>query len=167
MSISSKVFGGVALLLAVYFPAALWLRANYQPVEGPPGGIQKFHRSFTRLPGTNGHAFVALVPDWTRKLADDDDNPVRSPLVVYEDGKPLGPGHALHAHIVTHGGGRFSHWKEGVVFSSSDGSDPNDNRREYWAVIPGHDRKGVGGEENPARVIGSDGVRSQMISAKG
>ncbi len=147
MSISSKVFGGVALLLAVYFPAALWLRANYQPVEGPPGGIQKLHRSFTRLPGTNGHAFVALVPGWTRELADDADNPLRSPLVVYEDGKPLGPGHALHVHIVTDGGGRFSHWKDiGVVFSSSDGSDPNDNRREYWAVIPGHE-KGVSVEK--------------------
>ena len=143
MSISTKVFGGVALLLAVYFPAALWLRANHQPVEGPPGGIQRFQRSFTRLPGTNGHAFVANVPNWARKLADDNDNPERSPLVVYEDGKPLGPGHALHADIVIHGGGRFSHWKEVVVFSSSDGSDPNDNRREYWAVIPGRDRNGA------------------------
>ena len=148
MSIDTRVFGGVALLLAVYFPAALWLRANYLPEEGPPGGIQKFHRSFFRLPGTNGHAFVAHVPAWTRKLADDVVDNVRSPLVVYEDGKPLGPGHASHDHIVIHGGGRFSHWKDvGVVFSSSDGSDPNDNRREYWAVIPRHDRNGVSAEK--------------------
>jgi hypothetical protein len=137
MLASVKVFGGVVLMLAVYFPAALWMQANYEPPKGPPGGIRKLQRAFVRLPGTNGRAFVALVPAWTRDLADDDNDPERSPLVVYEDGKPLGPAHAFHSDIVANGGGRFSHWKGiGMVFSSSDGSDPNDNKREYWAVIP-------------------------------
>jgi hypothetical protein len=137
MLASVKVFGGVALILAVYFPAALWMRANHEPPKGPIGGIHKLQRTFVRLPGTNGRAFVALVPSWTRELADDADHPERSPLVVYEDGKPLGPEHTEHVEIVAKGGGRFSHWKGiGMVFSSSDGSDPNDNKREYWAVIP-------------------------------
>jgi hypothetical protein len=137
MSAWVKVFGGVALMLAVYFPAALWMRANYEPPKGPSGGIRKLQRTFVRLPGTNGRAFVALVPSWARELADDADHPEQSPLVVYEDGKPLGPPHTDHVDIVANGRGRFSHWKGiGLIFSSSDGSDPNENRREYWAVIP-------------------------------
>lgn len=44
---------------------------------------------------------------------------------------PLGPAHALHAAIERDGGGRYSHWNGALLFSSSDGSDPNVNGRQY------------------------------------
>lgn len=58
-------------------------------------------------------------------------NPEVSNLVVYEDGKILGPAHCLHQYIGEIGLGAFSHWGEYLLFSSSDNSDPRSNGRSY------------------------------------
>jgi hypothetical protein len=56
----------------------------------------------------------------------------KSGLLVYEDGKPLGPAHAVHADIRTQGQGRYSHWtRNGLYMSASDNSDPRTNGRKY------------------------------------
>jgi hypothetical protein len=72
-------------------------------------------------------------------LCDDADHPQRSPLRLLEDGKPLGPAHALHHSIARDGGGRYSHWAGNtLLFSASDNSDPNANGRGYsieWTVL--------------------------------
>jgi hypothetical protein len=61
----------------------------------------------------------------------------RSPVVIYEEDQPLGPPHSNFADISKLGRGRFTYWiGQGLIFSSSDGSDPNSNRRRYWAVVP-------------------------------
>jgi hypothetical protein len=61
----------------------------------------------------------------------------RSPVIIYEEGKPLGPAHSNFADIGTLGHGRFTYWTgQGLIFSTSDGSDPNSNGRRYWAVVP-------------------------------
>lgn len=61
----------------------------------------------------------------------------RSPVIVYEDGRPLGPAHSNFADISKLGQGRFAYWVgHGLIFSTSDGSDPNDNGRRYFAVVP-------------------------------
>ena len=70
------------------------------------------------------------------------DAPNNSPVMIYEDGRPLPYPHSISKDIVTFGSGRFTRWDDGgggsgVVFSSSDNSDPNKNGREYWAVVPG------------------------------
>lgn len=55
-----------------------------------------------------------------------------SQLLLFEDGRPLGPAHSLHAAIREQGGGRYSHWtREGLYFSTSDNSDPRTNGRTY------------------------------------
>ncbi len=59
------------------------------------------------------------------------DDPRASDGVITENGRPLGPGHALHDDIRTLGDGRYSLWAGGVYFSSSDGSDPATNGRRY------------------------------------
>lgn len=65
------------------------------------------------------------------------DSPVGlgSPAVLLEDGIPLGPAHAVHSEIRSHGCGRFSHWLRDIFFSSSDGTDPNENGRSYEVEI--------------------------------
>jgi Sulfotransferase family len=65
--------------------------------------------------------------------ADTLEQPYRSPLILHEDGVPLGPAHSLHALIRGEGGGRFSHWgpQHILLFSATDGSDPNRNGRAY------------------------------------
>ena len=58
-----------------------------------------------------------------------------SQLLLYEDGKPLGPAHALHADIRRLGRGRYSHWtRNGLYMSASDNSDPRTNGRKYEVV---------------------------------
>jgi hypothetical protein len=60
-----------------------------------------------------------------------------SPVMIYEEGKPLGPAHSNFAEISKIGKGRFNYWiGQGLIFSASDGSDPNRNGRRYWAVVP-------------------------------
>ncbi len=54
-----------------------------------------------------------------------------SNLELAEDGKTLGPGHALHDTIRSQGAGRYSHWAGSLLFSSGDGSDPRVNGRNY------------------------------------
>jgi len=56
----------------------------------------------------------------------------QSGLLVYEDGRPLGPARSLHADIRTKGTGRYSHWtRNGLYLSASDNSDPRTNGRKY------------------------------------
>lgn len=65
--------------------------------------------------------------------------PIGSAIELYEDGKRLGPAHSTLDDISKFGNGRFSHRKKGplaIYFSSSDNSDPNTNKREYWIVRP-------------------------------
>jgi hypothetical protein len=67
---------------------------------------------------------------------DHTETPNRSPILLYEDERPLKFGHSLHADIRSVGSGRFSHWGAGVVFSTGDNSDPRTNGRKYKVVAP-------------------------------
>jgi hypothetical protein len=134
----SKLTLAALVLGAVYFPLALWLKYSYVPPKLPPGAIQMMVRSFNRYSG-GGFAFRYQANTYQSE-ADSEAAPSRSPMVIYEDGKPLGPAHSLHTSVVKDGNGRFSHWGGGFVFSSSDNSDPNLNGRQYWiARLPGTD----------------------------
>lgn len=77
---------------------------------------------------------VAYLPDLA-PIADTIGHHARSPLRLFEDGRPLGPAHALHADIRLHGSGRYSHWGDSILFSTSDNTDPNVNGRCYQVVI--------------------------------
>jgi len=68
----------------------------------------------------------------------------RSMLVLWEDGKPLGPPRSVHADIRENGGGRFSHWtRETLYFSASDNTNPRTNGRRYEVA-----------SRNPASTLG-------------
>ncbi len=62
---------------------------------------------------------------------DNNSNPKVSKLMLYEDGRPLGPAHSYHTNIGNTGKGQFSHWDNYLLFSSSDNSDPRTNGRKY------------------------------------
>jgi hypothetical protein len=66
----------------------------------------------------------------------DDNGRQASPLELREDGRPLGPAHAMHEDIRRLGAGRFSHWGSALIFSSSDNSDPRTNGRAYSLTWP-------------------------------
>jgi SAM-dependent methyltransferase len=77
-----------------------------------------------------GQAYQTEIPNYA-DTADDIQHPRRSRLMLYEDREPVGFAHQTHADIAHHGGGRYSHWQQSLIFSSTDGSDPNSNGRRY------------------------------------
>src|SRR5262245_54669237 len=83
----------------------------------------------------NWNAYAAPAPSLGR-FSDTEANLHRSKAVVCENKRRLGPAHSAHTDIATLGNGRFSHYQDQVVFSSSDNSDPNSNGRDYLIVLP-------------------------------
>ncbi len=66
-----------------------------------------------------------------------DDRAGRTKLLLYEDGKLLGPAHNGHIDTMEKGMGRWSHWgAHSIQFSSSDNTDPRTNGRQYKIVNP-------------------------------
>ncbi len=90
----------------------------------------------TRPFAQDGCAYSFVVGDDDLPAGDCCDQPKASPLVLLEDGVPLGPAHAHHYAIRGEGGGRFSHWVDTMIFSTSDNSNPNENGRSYAIGIP-------------------------------
>jgi len=86
----------------------------------------------------------------------------RSMLQLFEDGKPLGPGKALHADIREKGQGRFSHWgRDSLYFSASDNTDPSTNGRAYEVASENPD-SALGGID---RFISEVKTHRQVITA--
>lgn len=102
---------------------------TYQAKEMDLAEVPKFEAVVDDLKVDSGFAFSVKVPGYLPS-----DRDTFSPLVVLEDGKPLGQGHAVHDEIREIGEGRYSHWGNWVRFSSSDGSDPRTNGREYSII---------------------------------
>ena len=78
-----------------------------------------------------GRAWLGSLPRELHSRTDNGDAPYQSYLRLFEDGRELGPGHAVHEFIRNEGSGQYSFWIDSVYFSTSDGSDPNTNGRSY------------------------------------
>lgn len=77
----------------------------------------------------HGHCYIASI-DFGEEGDKFTGN--KSMLVLFEDGKPLGPPRSVHADIREQGGGRYSHWtRETLYFSASDNTNPRTNGRRY------------------------------------
>ena len=128
---SKKKIAVIAALFAVYFPVALYFKSTYIPQPAPPKDRIWLTGPF--LPFTpGGNAYLAWLPKF-EELADTPDTAERSPIVLYENDRILGPAHSRHQEIADLGGGRYSHWTGmGIVFSTTDNSDPNKNWKLYW-----------------------------------
>ncbi|WP_421902057.1 ABC transporter ATP-binding protein [Maridesulfovibrio sp.] len=83
-------------------------------------------------------AYSIELPDLAN-FSDSELNPEASPLLLFEDDKLLGPAHCEHANISQVGTGSYSHWKSSLLFSASDNSNPNTNKRRYRIEL--HDKQ--------------------------
>lgn len=85
-------------------------------------------RSILRAPfhSFGNLGWIANVPG-----GDDDAHPLRSQLCLFENNVRMPLAHSPHWTIKMIGGGRYSHWKNEVFFSTSDNTDPNANGRVY------------------------------------
>jgi len=77
-----------------------------------------------------GHCWKYAMPI-EAALGDSNGSPDASTLELFEDGRSLGPAHAVHDDIRTNGKGAFSHWNDQLYFSTSDNSDPRSSGRQY------------------------------------
>ncbi|SDS26857.1 hypothetical protein SAMN05444158_1533 [Bradyrhizobium canariense] len=136
MSLSDKpiltVLRATAVIYAIYLPIALWLGHTYVPLPAPPGASPLYGISHTK-----GYAFSSPLAYSFRPFADDKLDDQGSPVMLYEDNKPLGPAHSDDLDIERIGKGRYSYRKGvGLIFSTSDNSDPAANGRHYWVDCP-------------------------------
>ena len=129
-----RVLAAAVAIYAIYLPLAALL---HHPVAAPQGTMV-IRLTPIQPSRFGGFAYEAVLPEFKQFEEYSGPNLVPSPVVLYEGEKPLGP--AVHANvqsIATVGKGRFSHWNHtGMVFSTTDNSDPRENGRTYWAVLP-------------------------------
>jgi lysophospholipase L1-like esterase len=104
----------------------------------PPGAsfLQEFSLPKPYLHET-GFAFIGKI---VLDIPSDMEEPQASTVEIYEDDHLLGPPHTMHDAIRRAGAGSYSHWGQGLYFSTSDNSDPNSNGRQYtvryWSNLP-------------------------------
>jgi hypothetical protein len=120
------------ICIAVIFIEVAWSFAGYnQTARLDPASIRHLQ----------GQAYFVVLPArWLSEITSDIKVENGSTLTLTENGRELGPAHSLHDHIAKEGAGRFSHWGQDLIFSSSDETDPRTNNREYrisYRVIPG------------------------------
>ena len=131
--------------------------ADLNPAEMAPHSGQAYTISLRR-PGRSISAVFRLAGDALGA-------PERSTLMLTEDGRALGPPHALHDVIADAGGGRYSHWGSALIFSSSDGSDPRTNGRSYR--ISGKTRIHPGFFWMLGVLAGLAGLAASLVAIKG
>jgi hypothetical protein len=126
---------GIMLRFAAYAPAALWLTYSYVPLEAPKGIV--FRLSHLYKFSRNKFGYMS----WAQTLVsarDTEDEPQRSPLMLFEDLKPLGPAHSPQEDIEEIGLGRFSHLERaGFFFVSpeSGNQSPHLNEMEEKMIL--------------------------------
>jgi hypothetical protein len=96
-----------------------------------------FETTITMATPESGYAWVASLPKTfprmlrpLYRISKGDIDGDRSTKLT-ENGRPLGPGGALHDDIRQMGQGRYSHWGNSLYFAASDNSNPNTNGRRY------------------------------------
>lgn len=122
--------GGAAIVVGSFF-GTLWAADRWWPLGQCEGSAAiELKRPFNNI---QGFAYFATAKS-LGSLANNSLNPNRSPLRVCEDGRLMGPPHLNISEIASMGAGRFTHWDDGIYFSSFDNSDPNTNGRRYSAA---------------------------------
>jgi hypothetical protein len=125
-------FGAAATAVAFCSVVLVWTAL-------PPDIVLRIEPREISLRGGHAFAWRIVKPNYLPEAliaGDDLANPQSSPLQVYEQGRPIGPAHALHQDIEQAGAGRFSHWMTTLIFSASDNTDPRTNGRTYEARAP-------------------------------
>ena len=85
-----------------------------------------FYKSFTNSHHDKQNCYLVSVP-WY--LISDQEG--ISSLKLFENGKELPYKHEFHDSIREVGFGRYSHFGNAIFFSTSDNSNPNNNKRIY------------------------------------
>ncbi len=88
----------------------------------------------TLPPATHANGFEWVIPVPHLQHAADDGGKGLSPLLLFEDGEPIGPPHTIHEAIRRLGGGRYSHWSDSLRLSPSRNDDARQHEYSYACV---------------------------------
>jgi hypothetical protein len=129
-----RSWGTLALVGLLLIGLAMFLRVLERPAEWVIPADEIAH--------TDGRAWIVKVQDrldwpWQAQGGDPYD-PFRSDLLLFEEGRRLEPHRAALEVIRTSGGGAYTHWGRRLWFSTSDGTDPRSNGREYRVSFTAH-----------------------------
>jgi hypothetical protein len=117
-------------IIAVAISVAIFLSSLWAPRV-------KIEISADNIAAEAGYAYTTPTPIKARFPfefpADNIGDLQASPLMLSENGMPIGPGHSLHDDIRAVGHGRYSDWEGSLYFSTRDNSDPRTNGRQYVA----------------------------------
>lgn len=111
----------------------VWLLVNVAEMSAPTLEVRINAADTKHEDGLSYLGTLAGYRSALFQLRSDVANEAASRLVLFENGKPLGPAHSPHDDIRKEGSGRYSHWGTTLWFSSSDGTDPRSNGRAYVA----------------------------------
>lgn len=145
----------------IYSASEAWRQESAKQVIAGTRDLGALHGPFHHDQGFCWRAELApdVGPADTVQLA------MRSQLVLCEDARPLGPAHAPHASIRTHGAGGYSHWDGELLFSTSDNSDPNENGRRY--SVRARDSSSIVGIFDTTDGLNRGGARNRSTPAGG
>jgi MoaA/NifB/PqqE/SkfB family radical SAM enzyme len=101
--------------------ASLWKKSIDKAVQRDRPVLRGPYRPFGK------HGWIAPISS----RGNNHENPFRSDLCLFEDGRQMPHAHVLHWIIGAVGQGRYSHWEQRLFFSTPDGSNPNSNGRVY------------------------------------
>lgn len=121
---ADNILEAASALTRIAFPPRPDLCMRFRDLKMPFHGVVQHE----------GHAYTAIAHGLA-SVADTAAGP-RSPLILCEDFKRLGPPHSELADVKNLGGGRYRHFERDLFFSSSDGSSPLTNGRTYFAILP-------------------------------
>jgi len=125
--IASRILFVLGLALEALVPAVIAAQST--------GSVRCGQVDLNRVNPEAGYAYLA---PYFAAGGDSVGNTKGSPVLLFEDTLPLGPGHSVHNDIRKIGRGRFNHWGNALYFSASDNSDPRTNGRVYgWGVPSG------------------------------
>lgn len=114
-----------ALCVAVVFVVVAWGFAGLVETSTvDAAAIQHQEGAAYVVPMPRRSPFVELTGDSVKRRS-------AAALQVLEDKRALGPENIPHVIISQAGRGRYSHWQDSVVFSTSDSTDPRANGRQY------------------------------------
>lgn len=111
----------------------MWAMPPLHHADLSPGAITGIERRAFTAPIPPPRGMVAVFFQFDRDSAT---APTVSKLHLYENGRALGPAHAARGDISALGAGRYAHWDDHLVFSTSDNSDPRSNGRNYRVDAP-------------------------------
>ena len=134
-----SVLVAAAVIYAVYLSTAPLVARHEKVPPWPPGDpvrLLEFKKINQDGLPNGGFAYYTRALSFS-SFEDSDVKAQKSPVIVYENDKPLGPARSDLYEVEKDGLGRYSHWKDlGIFFSTSDNSDPRKNGRAYFAVLP-------------------------------